>query len=211
MKAFARTGNALSVDFVFDEIPNKLDPFDYDAYARSPLTLIAVSSDLKRGEADYAVLRDARAQLDYLRASASMPLLSQIVEINGKKLLDGGICDSVPIAYSQSLGATKHLVVLTQDTGYVKKPNHFMRMARRVYADYPLFVERMRSRHTEYNRLYQQLARMHDEGEIFVIRPPKPITVASMEHDPEKLYRLWQTGYEEARLALPALKSYLGV
>jgi predicted patatin/cPLA2 family phospholipase len=211
MKSFARTGNVFNVGFVFDEIPNTLDPFDYNAYARSPLTLIAVSSDLERGEADYTVLQDAYAQLDYLRASASLPLLSQIVEIDGKKLLDGGICDSVPIAYSQALGATKHLVVLTQDVGYVKKPSKFMRVARRTYADYPLFVRRMETRHSEYNRVYQQVARMHDEGEIFVIRPSEPITVASMEHDPEKLYRLWQTGYEEARASFSALKSYLEI
>jgi predicted patatin/cPLA2 family phospholipase len=211
MKAFARTGNALSVDFVFDEIPNRLEPFDYDGYARSPLSLITVSSDLERGEAEYTALHDPHAQIDYLRASASMPLLSQIIEIDGRKLLDGGICDSVPIAYSQATGATKHLVVLTQDAGYVKKPNRFMRVARRAYADYPLFVERMRSRHTEYNRVYQEIARMHDEGEIFVIRPPEPITVASMEHDAEKLYRLWQTGYEEARASFSALKSYLEI
>ncbi|MDR1185466.1 MAG: patatin family protein [Coriobacteriales bacterium] len=209
MRSFAQTGNAFNVEFVFDTIPNVLDPFDYDAYVHSPLTLITVSSNLELGAADYTILRDARTQLDYLRASASMPLLSTIVEIDGKKLLDGGICDSVPLEYSQTTGAAKHIVVLTQDAGYVKKQNKFMRLAHRAYADYPLFISRMESRHSEYNRVYRQVARMHDEGEIFVIRPPQPVTVSSMEHDPEKLYRLWQTGYEEARLAFPALLRYL--
>jgi predicted patatin/cPLA2 family phospholipase len=209
MRSFAKTGNALGVAFAFDEIPNVLEPFDYDAYARSPLTLITVSSNLELGEADYTALRDARTQMDYLRASAAMPLLSDIVKIDEKKLLDGGICDSVPIEYSLATGATKHIIVLTQDAGYVKKPTRLTRLAHRAYADYPLFVNRMESRHTEYNRVYRRVAQMHDEGEVFVIRPPQPITVASMEHDPEKLYRLWETGYEEAHLSFPALLNYL--
>jgi predicted patatin/cPLA2 family phospholipase len=211
MRSFFLTGNAFNVKYVFDRIPNKIDHFDYDAYARSPLTLISVSSDLERGEADYATLRDARRQMDYLRASAAMPLVSRIVKVDNKKLLDGGICDSVPIDRSRSTGAERHLIVLTQAAGYVKGPDRLMPLARRLYADYPLFVERMEHRHIDYNRVYKHVARMHDTGEVFVIRPPAPVTVASMEHDPKKLYELYLTGYEEARKRFPALQSYLGL
>jgi predicted patatin/cPLA2 family phospholipase len=211
LRSFALTGNALNVQQVFDRIPNQLDPFDYDAYARSPIDLTVVSSDLVRGEADYTALRDAHAQLDYLRASAAMPLVSQIVEVDGKKLLDGGICDSVPIGRSKATGVQRHIVVLTQAGGYMKGANRLMPLVRRRYADFPLFVERMEHRHIDYNRAYLHVARMHGTGEAFVIRPPEPVTVASMERDPQKLYELYLVGYREAERRFSELQSYLGL
>jgi predicted patatin/cPLA2 family phospholipase len=211
MRSYALSGNAFNVEYVFDRIPNELEPFDFDAYARSPLSLITVASDLARGEASYRALTDARTQMDYLRASAAMPLVSKTVEIDGRQLLDGGICDSVPLEYSKATGATRHIVILTQDASYVKGPNELMPLARRKYAGYPRFIERMENRHLDYNRAYQQVARLHEDGEIFLIRPSEPVTVASMEHDPEKLYRLWETGYAEAQKSFKALQSYLGL
>jgi predicted patatin/cPLA2 family phospholipase len=211
MRSFAATGNAFNVEFVFDEIPRKLDPFDFDSYRNSPLSLITVASDLVLGEADYKLLKDPDTQIDYLRASAAMPLVSQIVEVDGKKLLDGGICDSVPIDYSKMTGASKHIVVLTQDASYVKGPNKAMPVVRRAYADFPYFVDRLEMRHFEYNRTYRKLLPMQDSGEIFVLRPPKPITIASMEHDKKKLYELWLVGYKETQKNLKALTEYLGL
>ncbi|MEI2996499.1 MAG: patatin-like phospholipase family protein [Senegalimassilia anaerobia] len=122
------TGNACGREFAFHEVPEKLDPFDFQAFANSPITLTAVSSDLELGEADYHAVRDLGrdADLPYLIASSSMPLVSQIVEVDGKKLLDGGTCDSVPITYSLLTGRKKHIVVLTQDATYEKGANKLM-------------------------------------------------------------------------------------
>lgn len=124
MKSFVHTGNACGREFAFHEVPEKLDPFDFQAFANSPITLTAVSSDLELGEADYHAVRDLGrdADLPYLIASSSMPLVSQIVEVDGKKLLDGGTCDSVPITYSLLTGRKKHIVVLTQDATYERAP-----------------------------------------------------------------------------------------
>lgn len=209
MRSFAATGNVFNVEFVFDTIPHVLDPFDYDAYQSSPLSLVCVSTDLELGEADYTLLEDSETQIDYLRASASMPLVSKIVEIDDKKLLDGGISDSIPIDYSMMTDATRHIVVLTQDADYIKGPNRAMPVARRLYADYPYFIDRMEMRHFEYNRTYRKLARLQNAGEIFLIRPPEPVTVTSLEHDPKKLYDLWLVGYRQTQKNLKALTSYL--
>ncbi len=209
MRSFVRTGNALGVEFAFDEVPNRLDPFDYDGFDRSPMKLVAVSSDLDLGEADYHTLENGH-DIQYLRASASMPLVSQIVEVDGKKLLDGGPCDSVPLLHSMLMGtASKHIVVLTQDATYRKKPNKTMPLVRRVYADYPLFVDRMEHRHFEYNRCYRWIERLHDAGEVFMIRPPEPVTVGSMERDPEKLFALYEQGYAQAAAQWDDLQRYL--
>ena len=209
MKSFVRTGNAHGRAFAFDEIPNRLDPYNYDAFDESPMKLTAVSSNLKTGEADYHEFRDARADIPYLVASSSMPLVSQTVETDGKLLLDGGTCDSVPIVYSMLTGAKKHIVVLTQAADYVKGPNKLMALLRQRYRDYPYYLDRLAYRHYEYNRTYRALPHLHEEGRIFMLRPPEPVTVASMERDPDKLFALYEQGYETAARSWNALKRYL--
>lgn len=211
MKSFAKTGNALGVEFMFDEIPNRLDPFNYDAFRRSPMILTTVSSDLELGEADYHTFGDPKDDLPYLQASASMPIVSQIVEIDGKKLLDGGICDSVPYLFSMMCGTKKQVVVLTQHDGYVKKPNKLMALARTMYSDYPYFLDRMANRHFEYNLAYRRLKRLHEAGQVFVIRPPEPVAVKNLESDPNKLFALYEQGYREAAIHWEDIQRYLGL
>ena len=209
LKSFVRTGNACGREFAFDEVPNKLEPFNYAAFDESPMRLVAVSSDLVTGEADYHEFADSLADLPYLIASSSMPLVSRTVEVDGKLLLDGGTCDSVPLTYSLLTGARKHIVVLTQAADYVKGPNKLMALLRQRYHDYPYYLERLHLRHYEYNRLYRALPRLHDEGRIFVLRPPEPVTVSSMEKDADKLFALYEQGYATAALSWDALVRYL--
>lgn len=209
LKSFARTGNAYGVEFSFDEIPNTLEPFDYDAFRQSPVALTTVASNLETGEADYFTFGDPKDNIEYLAASASVPLLSKIVEIDGKKLLDGGACDSVPLLYSILSGAEKHLVVLTQDETYVKPPNKLMTLIRQVYSDYPYFCERLQNRHIDYNRMYRLLPRLHEAGCIYVLRPQEPVTISNMEKDPEKLLDLYEKGYREAVRNYEAVLDYL--
>ena len=141
--------------------------------------------------------------------SSSMPLVSQIVEADGKLLLDGGTSDSVPLLHSMLTGASKHIVVLTQAAGYKKKPNKLMALMRQRYADYPYYLDRLQYRHYEYNRLYRWIEREQAAGRIFVIRPPEPVTVSSMEHDADKLLALYEQGLATAAQAWPKLQEYL--
>lgn len=209
MISFVRTGSAFGVEFSFDTIPNELEPFNYDAFRASPIKLTSVASDLETGEADYFTFGDPKNDLPYLQASSAVPLLSKIVEVDGKKLLDGGPCDSVPILYSILSGAKKHIVVLTQDPSFIKAPNKLMALIRQVYSDYPYFCDRLQHRHFEYNRTYRKLSHMHDEGSVFVIQPQKPVTISSMEKDAEKLLDLYEQGYREAAQNWDALIQYL--
>ena len=212
MKNFVRTGDALGRDFVFHEIPETLEPFNFKAFRESPMELTTVASDLETGEADYHVMEtaDDERDIEYLRASASMPLVSHIVELDGKKLLDGGPCDSVPLLHSMLMGNTdKHIVVLTQDSTFVKGPNKTMPLIKRMYSDYPHFVDRVEYRHYEYNRCYRWIRRLHDEGKIFMIQPSEPVTVSSMERDADKLFALYEQGLRVAAENWSALQDYL--
>lgn len=210
LKSYVRTGNVFGRDMSFDAIPNYIDPFPYDAFNDSPMNLTVVSSDLELGEADYHLMGDARADLPYLIASSSMPLVSEVVEVDGKKLLDGGTCDSVPIRYSQRTGARKHIVVCTQDATYEKKPNKLLPLMRQRYGDYPYYLDRLAQRHYEYNRTYRALARMHAAGEIFLIRPSRPVEVSNLEQNQARLLDLYEQGVEAAARAWDDLERYLG-
>lgn len=210
LKSYVRTGNAFGRAFNFEAIANRIDPFPYEAFDNSPMTLTTVASDLVLGEADYHRFTDARDDLPYLIASSSMPLVSEIVEVDGKKLLDGGTSDSVPVTYSQLTGASKHIVVCTQDAGYVKSPNKLMPLLRQKYADYPYYLDRLANRHFEYNRTYRALARMHASGEIFLIQPSSPVEVSSMEQNQAKLLDLYEQGVTAAVRAWDDLERYLG-
>ena len=211
MRSFVRTGNACGRQFAFHEVPHELDPFDPAAYNNSPTKCVAVSSNLETGEADYHTIIDYENELDYLISSSSLPLLSQIVEIDGKKLLDGGNCDSIPLDYSLSTGAKKHIVVLTQAADYIKQPNKLMAFMHMIYGNYPYFCERAEHRHYEYNRLRRRLMRMHEAGEIFLIMPQKPVEISHMEHDRDKLLDLYEQGYAEAIRTWEALQDYLAL
>ncbi len=268
LKSFVRTGNAFGREMSFDLIPNVYDPFPFDAFDESPMKLTTVASDLELGEADYHTFTDARADLPYLIASSSMPMVSEIVEVDGKKLLDGGTCDSVPITYSKLTGSDKHIVVCTQDatyrksaneivevdgkklldggtcdsvpitysklTGsdkhivvctqdatYRKSANKLMPVLRQRFDDYPYYIDRLAYRHYEYNidrlayrhyeynRTYRALERMHENGEIFLIRPGAPVEMSNLEQNQAKLLALYEHGAEQAVRSWDALERYL--
>ncbi len=209
LKSFVRTGNAFGREMSFDLIPNVYDPFPFDAFDESPMKLTTVASDLELGEADYHTFTDARADLPYLIASSSMPMVSEIVEVDGKKLLDGGTCDSVPITYSKLTGSDKHIVVCTQDATYLKSANKLMPVLRQRFDDYPYYIDRLAYRHYEYNRTYRALERMHENGEIFLIRPGAPVEISNLEQNQAKLLALYEHGAEQAVRSWDALERYL--
>ena len=202
-------GSAFDVDFVYRRIMYELDPFDFDAFADSPIRFTCITTLVDTGLADYHELSDLRREMDYIRASASIPLLAKTVYIDGKMLLDGGICDSVPIDYSMSLGTKKHIVVLTQDASFVKTSTNLMIFTVPLFRKYPDFIAAIKNRHIRYNQDYKRVAEMHEKGEVFLLRPQEPVTIANMERDKHKLYGLYLTGYEEAKRNLPALRAYL--
>ena len=207
--SWLKTGNAFNRDIMFDQIINTVEGYSFDTYTQSPMRLTAVSSNLETGEADYHKIEDCQQELDYIIASSSMPLVSQIVEVDGKKLLDGGVCDSIPIMYSFLTGAKKSIVICTRPRDYVRRPNPLIPVMARTYHDYPLFVDRMRNRHYDYNRTTRMLQRLHDEGYCYVIWPDKPIDVSSMESDQQKLFDLYQDGVRVAAEHYDSLIRYL--
>lgn len=206
-----KTGDIFNTDFCYGEVPLKLDPFDFDAFEKDPTDFYVVCTDVGTGEAlchRYTGWDDHG--FDWIRASASMPLVSRMVEIEGRKLLDGGIADSIPAACFESLGYTRNVVILTQPEGYRKKKNQALPLVRRKYRAYPKLVEAMERRHLVYNAELDYVAKAKAEGRMFVIQPEGALAVRRIEKNPEKLRAAYEEGRKTAIRQREALAEFLG-
>ena len=196
-----KTGDIFDTEFCYDIIPNELSLFDYDQFEENAkkVAFYTVASNLETGEADYHRCYDFRKEMDYMRASASLPLVSNIVEIDGKKLLDGGTADSIPLAYFRSIGFKKNIVVLTRPKGYVKKPDSALSLISMRYKEYPDYVEASRTRHSRYNLSVQYAEYFEREGSAIIIRPSRDLNVGRLEKDVDKLKYVYKLGRKDAK------------
>ncbi len=208
ISSLLKTGDLVGVDFCYHEIPEKLDIYDNDAFLHCGVPFYAVCSNVETGKPEYLRITDMSAQIDILRASASMPYVSRIVTIDGKKYLDGGSTDSIPVEAFQRMGFERNVVVLTRDIAYRKKPELRL-MAKLMYRRYPAFARVQAERYREYNRQVERVLELEREGKVFVIRPSMPPAIGRMEKDPEKVRDLYQMGREDALRAMDTLKSWM--
>lgn len=210
MSSLLKTGNIYSTDFCYGEVPLKYDPFDFETYKKDPMEFYVVSTDVETGKPvyhKYAGMSDGG--FDWIRASASMPLVSRIVEINGQKLLDGGISDSIPVEFFESLGYDRNVAVLTQPKTYKKSKNKMMPLIKIKYRKYPKFIETVENRHIMYNAETELVSEKEHNGTLFVIRPESPLPVARVEKDPEKLKEAYEIGRSAMKERLEDLLIYL--
>lgn len=198
------TGDLVGTEFCYQQIPRHLDPFDNEAFMRSATDFYVTCTNLETGGPEYIHLRDLDAQIDYMRASASMPYVSHIVEIDGKKLLDGGCSDSIPVRKFMEMGYDKNIVVLTRPEDYRKGPEKTA-LAKVFYRKYPNFVRTLHGRADAYNRTAADIRSLEREGKIFVIRPLKPLQIGRMSHDPEEIRNAYRQGREDAQQKLSDL------
>lgn len=211
-RSLLRTGDLYGEQFCYYEIPEHLDPFDRATFAASPMEFYVVCTDVQTGKPVYHKCTDGGAEdLRWMRASASMPLVSRIVEIDGRGYLDGGISDSIPAAYFKSIGYDRRVAVLTQPAGYIKKKNRLLPLLRRALRAYPQMIRALEERHIAYNTATAAIARAEAAGDMFVIRPPHGLNIGAVEHHPEKLTAVYQIGRETAARSLDDLRAYLAI
>ena len=188
-----------------------LDVFDFDAYEQNPMEFYAVVTDVETGKAVYHK-HESRYDhgFEWIRASASMPLVSRMVEIEGKKYLDGALADSIPVEFFESLGYDRNVVILTQPLGFQKKPAGLMPLMKLYYRKYPKLLEAISARHEHYNRELQYIRDREVAGELLVIRPPEPLPISRTERDPEILRQVYEIGRQTAEARMDEIKKFLG-
>lgn len=210
IRSLLKTGNLFNTEFCYDEIPLKLDVFDFDAFERDPTAFYITCTDVESGKPVYHEYRGrADHGFDWVRASASLPVVSQMVEIDGLKLLDGGIADSIPVAYFERIGYTKNVVILTQPQGYRKEKNQLLPLIRVQYRHYPNLVKALEMRHLMYNAELALIQEQEKQGNLFVIRPHLPLEVKRMEKDPARLRTCYEMGRHAAKTAREQLLAFL--
>ncbi|MBR1772018.1 MAG: patatin family protein [Lachnospiraceae bacterium] len=205
------TGNLFNVDMCYHTIPEYLNPFDNETFMQYEGKAYAVVTNVETGQAEYLRLKNMDEDIIKVQASSSLPLVANMVKIDGKLYLDGGLADSIPIQKSVLDGNRKHVVVLTKEVGYRRKPIDKAQLAliKLRYAKYPKVTEVIEHRHIAYNACLDYLERLEKKGQIFVIRPQAPSEVARIEHDQEKMKALYTQGYTEAEDRYEALMDYL--
>ena len=209
-KNLVKTGNLYSEQFCYHEVPEKLDPFNEAAFADSPMDFFVVCTDVKTGEPIYHKCRKGDAEdVRWMEASASMPLAAKIVKIGHYGLLDGGVADSIPVRFFESIGYKRNLIILTQPKGYTKKKNKFLPAIRARYFRYPAFVEAVADRHERYNETLSYISMLEQAGKDYVIRPPIPLEIGAMERDPGQLRRVYETGRAVAQIQVEKIRDFL--
>ena len=192
---------------LFEDFPERIIPYDYEAYFSNPDRFVMVTTNCLSGKAEYFEEKSSSGRvMDIVRASCSLPFVSPVTYVDGIPMLDGGIVDSIPVEYALGQGYEKLVVVLTRNKGYRKKESS-MQLARLFYRKYPEIVKALCERNSLYNRSMELVEKLEDKGRIIVIRPVRPIDVGRMEKDTDKLRPLYDEGYSEAEKMLSDIKT----
>ena len=202
------TGNAVNKDFAFYELPYKLDVFDNETFKKAQTDFYVVMTNVESGKPEYVLIEDAFAQMEYLRATSALPFASKIIEINGKKYLDGGISDSIPIDFCESLGYDKIIAVLTRPEGTYKEDKLGF-LYKLVYRKYPNLVNSLLNMATDYEKVLVKIKDLENKGKIFVVRPPEVLKIGRLEKNRDKIQKVYDTGLNTGLKELDNIVKYL--
>lgn len=212
VRSLLRTGDLYGADFCYRRLPDELDVFDRKAYRENPMAFYVGATDVDTGRCVYHKCADGGdSDMLWFRASASMPVVSRPVAVDGYLLLDGGISDAVPYAYMDKLGYARDMIVLTQPKGYRKKPASHPALMRLLLRKYPAVADAMARRHEMYNRQMEEIDEREASGRSLVIRPPRALGIGRTEKDPDALERVYRLGVAEAENRLAEIRDWAGL
>lgn len=203
-----KTGDIVSKDFAYYEVPFQHDIFDNNTFKQSPTDFYATITNLDTGLAEYIKIDDVFKQMEVLRASASMPFVSNIVMIGDKPYLDGAIADSIPVERAQEMGFDKIIVILTRPLDYRKKPSSPL-FSKLFYRRYPKFAQAVQERYKNYNASIEKIIELEQQGKIIVIRPSVTLPMKRIEKDPVKVQAMYDLGVSDAINQLPSLLKFI--
>ena len=209
MWSLVTSGDYFNAKFGYHVVPYEYDLFDTKTFEQNPMQFMVVCTDVETGEAVYHDMNHVSFdELEWLRASASMPLVSKVVEVQGRKLLDGGVSDSIPLSFFESIGYDRNVVILTQPLGYRKQPSKLMPLMRLSLREHPQFVKAMSERYIMYNRQLEFVAQAEKEGRCLVIRPDEKIPIGHISHDPEQMRRVYEIGRQVGERYIEKIKEF---
>ena len=201
-RSLLTSGDLFGAEFCYRTLPMELDVFDSKAFEANPMEFHIVATDCKTGRPVYKRLdkADARA-FDWIRASASMPLVSRPVAIDGGLYLDGGLSDGIPLRYFESLGFERNVVITTRPHGYRKFPKMRIGLLKPLLHRHPAVYEALRSRHVWYNKALEYIDERVAAGQAILIAPDGPLQISRVCHDPAVMQRVYDIGRQAGEKA----------
>lgn len=195
IRSLLRSGNYFNAEFGYHVVPYEYDIFDTQTFEQNSMRFTVVCTDVLTGQAVYHDIDHVDyEELEWLRASASMPLASKVVKVQGHQLLDGGVSDSIPLEYYERQGFNRNVVILTQPKGFVKEPNKLMPVMRIALRKYPKMLKAMYERHVMYNHELDYVAEAERQGRCLVIRPDGKIPIGHISHNPDEMRHVYEMG-----------------
>jgi len=202
-------GSAVNTDFIFEKVFKELDVFDYKSFEKYCERFCAVSTNCETGEAYYSYIGNLDEDVEYIKASAALPLFTNIVKINGLKLTDGGVSDSIPIEKAIKDGFVNNVVVLTRPKGFYMKESSLMRFYKIRYKKYPKLLKAMENRPKIYNATLKYIENLEEEGKIIVIRPKEDLNIGNLEKDETKIKKIYEMGYRDGLNYINKIKKFV--
>ena len=208
-QSWLKSGDLYNAEFGYRIIPTQYDVFDDKAFEENPMEFYCVCTDVETGKPVYKKLeKGGQLTYDWIRASASMPLASKVVELEGMKVLDGGVADSIPLEYFENIGYEKNLVILTQPDGYIKEHNKLMPLMRVALRKYPNMIEALNKRHIMYNQQLVYVYQAESTGRALVIRPEAPLPIGHISHNPDEMQRIYDIGRQTGMKFIERIKAF---
>ncbi len=209
LRSLLFSGDYFNAEFGYHIVPKEYDIFDIETFQQNPMQFTVVCTDVLTGKAVYHDIDHVDFdELEWLRASASMPLASKVVKVQGYQLLDGGVADSIPLEYFEQQGYTRNVVILTQPKGFVKEPNKLMPIMRIALRKYPHMLKAMEKRHLMYNRELDYVAKAEAEGRCLVIRPEGKIPIGHISHNPDKMRNVYELGRRDGEKYIERIRAF---
>lgn len=209
-RSWMKTGDLFGGEFCYHYMPRELDVFDVPSFNDNPMEYYVVCTDVETGHVVYQkIMQGSDKAYEYIRASASMPVVSKIVDIEGRKLLDGGVTDSIPLRHFQEIGYERNVVVLTQPAGYQKEHNRLMPLMRVALRKYPNMIHALDTRHIMYNEQLEFVRQQEAAGNTFVIRPPEKLRIGHVSHDAKEMRDVYEIGRQTAMRYIKPLKKFI--
>ena len=211
LRSLLLTGNLYHARFCYHTVPMEFDAFDFDTFFANPMRFYTVCTDVVTGTPVYHLMEreDPDKTLEWIRASASMPIVSTVVDLDGRKLLDGGMTDSIPLKFLESKGYDRNIVILTQPDGYVKRPFRLNALVRMRHHSYPRLARAMAERYKMYNAQTAYVKQQEQAGRVLVFRPEEKLEISRVSHDPDAMWRVYSHGRRQALSRIEEMREFL--
>ena len=209
VQSLLKTGDYFGKKFMYHTIPEELNPVDNESFKKSGIRFEVGVFNCITGESEYPEIKDMFEDVDWIAASASLPLFAKMVDIGGYQYMDGGLSDSIPVKHAQEIGCDKVIVILTRERGYRKAASKSIPLIKAKYKDYPKLIEALKRRHTVYNETLEYIDGEEKKGNVFVIAPVKDLGVGRLEKDRNKLKNAYLEGYYVTESYGDKLKEFL--